>query len=836
MSDLRQASNGKWKIVGIKHDQPGISIPAEYTYNGSKKTFNITTSEKTIATDWETPLGEAIKLADITRTYTDVVDGNKIYRVKLPENFTIHPAGTPDPDPTISLKVSPTTTIPSTGGTIRYTATTTPADTEIEVKCSNNLSIIKTTKTGSFSVPANSSESQITYRVSAYCADNPSIIATGSVKQEAYVPPVEGTISVTPTSLDFDYLSGKQKTFTVNTTGVASVKLASGGTNGSKFSFTPLTGTNGTVFIVETKETNLSDQDYTGIVVVSDNDGVATAREITVNQKYEPIMQQFASTTFPATGGNILFTVHTDYDVVFRSVPDWITISLNGTTYAEGQRISSGVANNQTFTLTAAANTGDTRTVQATFNMGHYIGNELQNRVRYFNFTQGAAEPDVPTVVSTEMFVTPGELKLADNGNAQLQVIFRTNYSDGTSYDEDITSGAGVSYAVAGNTSLIDLTSMGEVTVKSNFTGDSTAYIVVSYPGHGVEPVRVDVTVYSYFIRIPSPYATTSWVLNPSGGTSRFVVNSERVSKVNGETISEDFPVQYAYNGGNESQKYTDFSKSGDTVYYITFSYPESTSSELDEYGRFEIKVVATDSELGVTRTGRFALKYYEPVSAYWGTSGVETTHMFSSVASQYQAKIFATSYWSASTISPWLSISPETGRGNSTIIVTCEENTKNIFRSGSISIIGVDNSCSSRTTLHADQYKSGDEQPDYEDDTIACDVNLSNYDEYGHDYSNSMTVNFELLSLNGYSQQTGFTWAHDTVMPFDLGIRYRDEGTPLTLRIGSNIPCDVKVTYGVQQQPITRTILESGSMEFNFNFEHSASFEIDINVIQKNA
>ena len=57
MSDLRQASNGKWKIVGIKHDQPGISIPAEYTYNGSKKTFSITTSEKTIVTDWETPLG-----------------------------------------------------------------------------------------------------------------------------------------------------------------------------------------------------------------------------------------------------------------------------------------------------------------------------------------------------------------------------------------------------------------------------------------------------------------------------------------------------------------------------------------------------------------------------------------------------------------------------------------------------------------------------------------------------------------------------------------------------------------------------------------------------------
>lgn len=825
MSELRQTANGKWNIVDICHDQAGITIPAKFTYNGVTKSFNITTHKKTIATEWETPVGQAISLDDITRVYTEVKVGNKIYRVTS-ENFKIVPTIT-------SFVVNPIS-LPAEGGDINYTVTTNPSNATVRVKCTS-FSTTKSTKTGKFSVPANTDgPDPKTFTLSAWCVDNASAIHTKNVTQPKQTEPVEGTISVTPTSLDFDYLSGKQKTFTVNTTGVTSVKLASGGTNGSKFSFTPLTGTNGTVFTVETKETNLSDQDYTSIVVVSDNDGVATAREITVNQKYEPIMQQFASTTFPATGGNISFTVHTDYDVVFRSVPDWITISLNGTTYTEGQRISSDVADNQTFTLTAAANTGNARTVQATFNMGHYIGNELQNRVRYFNFTQEAAEPDVPTVVSTEMFVTPGELKLADNGNAQLQVIFRTNYSDGTSHDEDITSG--VSYAVAGNTGLIDLTSMGKVTVKSGFTGDSTAYIVVSYPGHGVEPVRVDVTVYSYFIRIPSPYGTTSWVLNPSGGTSTLVVKSERVSKVSGTTISEDFPVQYAYNGGNESQKYTNISKTGDAVYYIDFSYPESTSSELDEYGRFEIKVVATDSELGVTRTGRFALKYYEPVSAYWGTSGVETTHEFSSAASQYQAKIFATSYWSASTVSPWLSISPETGRGNSTIIVTCEENTENISRSGSVLIIGTDNSCSSRTTLYADQKESGDEQPDYEDDTIACDVNLSNYDEYGHDYNNSMTVNFELSSLNGYSQQTGFTWIHGTNTPFNLGIRYRDEGTPLTLRIGSNIPCDVEVIYGVKQQPITRTILENESVEFNFNFEYDASFVININVKQKNA
>lgn len=312
MSDLRQASNGKWKIVGIKHDQPGISIPAEYTYNGSKKTFNITTSKKTIPTDWETPLGEAIKLSDITRTYSDVVDGGKIYRVKLPENFTIHPADTPEPDPTITLKLSPTTAISSGGGTIRYTATTTPTDTEIEVKCSNNLSIVKTTKTGSFSVPANSSESQITYYVSAYCADNPRIIATGSVKQAAYVPPVVDEFSVSQIQSSFNYGGGTlADAFTItNPQGHAWTSSAP-----DWVELTPDNGNSTTGIYLEVQgRDDGGTQERTGNIIITD---AATSKEytVTVRQKGEEEDQfnvtQISGYIFPYTGEtkNSFFTI-----------------------------------------------------------------------------------------------------------------------------------------------------------------------------------------------------------------------------------------------------------------------------------------------------------------------------------------------------------------------------------------------------------------------------------------------------------------------------------------------------------------------------------------------
>lgn len=102
MSNLRQTSNGKWNIVGIHHDQPGITIPATFTYNSSAVSFEIKWSEesaKTIETDWKTQLGVAIELDDIERVYTDVEADDRIYHVRLgiDEHFEIIPAPSGEP-------------------------------------------------------------------------------------------------------------------------------------------------------------------------------------------------------------------------------------------------------------------------------------------------------------------------------------------------------------------------------------------------------------------------------------------------------------------------------------------------------------------------------------------------------------------------------------------------------------------------------------------------------------------------------------------------------------------------------------------------------------------
>lgn len=151
------------------------------------------------------------------------------------------------------------------------------------------------------------------------------------------------------------------------------------------FWYNPTTGNGSTAVSVSADTMNGSQADRLSTITFTDGSATKT---VSVRQKYMPYKQQFESTTFPAAGGDIYFTVHSEYDVVFRSVPDWITISREGTVYSEGQRISSGAVDNKTFTLTADANTGNTRSVGNTFNMAHYIGDEMQRYYSYFSFSQ----------------------------------------------------------------------------------------------------------------------------------------------------------------------------------------------------------------------------------------------------------------------------------------------------------------------------------------------------------------------------------------------------------------------------------------------------------------
>lgn len=424
MAILGQGNGGNWTLT-ISHNKTGIEIPATFTYKGASTSFTITDTEQTIETGWETPLGTAILLEDITRVYDEVVVGNRKYKVSS-DDFTIKAYEEEEHEISQTITVSPMNTRVSNGTPRQLTVTMHTYVDGVETATTNVTSAATYTRSNSAITVSNggkitwnnnsTAETTATVTVSYPSAGVEPVVVNVTVTGKAVEPEPEYNISVNPTSLAFDYLSNEEKTFAVNLTGITSVNITASGEHAEKFTVTPTTGANNTTVTVKTNETNSpmiagqSSHDYIATVTVSDkSEGTDKTGTVSVRQKYQPYMQQVNPTVFPATGGTISFTVHTEYDIVFRSVPSWITISLNGTTYSQGQRISSGVADNQTFTLTAEANTETTsRSVSSTFNMGHYIGNELQNRVSYFSFSQEAATPvyrsyEIPWEMATNL-------------------------------------------------------------------------------------------------------------------------------------------------------------------------------------------------------------------------------------------------------------------------------------------------------------------------------------------------------------------------------------------------------------------------------------------------
>lgn len=156
------------------------------------------------------------------------------------------------------------------------------------------------------------------------------------------------------------------------------------------FIYQPTTGSGSGTITVTANSNNGNRGDRTATLTVTNG---AVSKNVTIKQKYRPYFDQNGGSTIPATGGSIYYTVHTEYDVVFRSVPTWITITQNGTAIEEGQRLTPSQADNKTFTFTAEANTGTARTVGNTMNLGHYLSTGLCHYVSYFSFSQEGAAP-----------------------------------------------------------------------------------------------------------------------------------------------------------------------------------------------------------------------------------------------------------------------------------------------------------------------------------------------------------------------------------------------------------------------------------------------------------
>lgn len=141
------------------------------------------------------------------------------------------------------------------------------------------------------------------------------------------------------------------------------------------FRITPTTGGTGETTVSVTplsRNTGTADKNAT----IDFENGGATAN-VSLKHLFKPYISQ-SSTSFPATGGTINVSVYSEYDIVFRSIPSWITVSSGNTIVQENQRISASFLGNLpgVFTLTAQPNAGNSRSVSG-MNLCHYIGDTL---------------------------------------------------------------------------------------------------------------------------------------------------------------------------------------------------------------------------------------------------------------------------------------------------------------------------------------------------------------------------------------------------------------------------------------------------------------------------
>ena len=146
------------------------------------------------------------------------------------------------------------------------------------------------------------------------------------------------------------------------------------------FKLTPTSGSAGTTTVsVSAATTNTGTVDKAATATFINGD---TRTTVSLSHKFKPYITQ-GPTSIPASGGSITVYVYSEYDIVFRSVPLWITISSGNTTYSEGQRISASSLGTlpASFTLTASSNGGAERTIQYEgMNVCHYIGNTLMTQ------------------------------------------------------------------------------------------------------------------------------------------------------------------------------------------------------------------------------------------------------------------------------------------------------------------------------------------------------------------------------------------------------------------------------------------------------------------------
>jgi len=242
-------------------------------------------------------------------------------------------------------------------------------------------------------IPENTSTTprSVSFYLAHYLNGTRTVTGYISFYQDGAVVPADYNISLSPSVGSFDYLAGETGTTTVGLTGFTYATVSK---NGNDFSVNP-TGSvgSGTVLAIQTLTQNNTQADRTVTITAGQTNPDTQAyvsATYTGTQKYKPYFVQ-SSQIIPSSGGTITFTAHTEYTVFFNNIPNWITVTLNGSPVSAGNAIPASVADGATFVITAAANeTGQERST-SNFTMGC----SLEQIVQYFSITQQSGEEPV---------------------------------------------------------------------------------------------------------------------------------------------------------------------------------------------------------------------------------------------------------------------------------------------------------------------------------------------------------------------------------------------------------------------------------------------------------
>lgn len=303
-------------------------------------------------------------------------------------------------------------------------------------------------------------------------------------------------------SLQFDYDSNSSKTFTI-TTDCSNWSIAS---SSSAFSVSPSSGSGNATVTVTTTGSNMSgSNDITGTLTISSPE--CSSKTVSVSQKYFPSITQFGGTsTVPASGAVLTYVVHTEYDVVFRSVPSFVTIEdSNGNLITQGQTIPASRLDGTTVKITVAANpTSSTRPSEG-FNMGHYLNGTVARYTAPINFTQEAAEeaasilinPNSITLAPTETTATYTVTYTGITGNLTHSITGNVDVTSSTLTPIDSSSST-LTVVTANNTSTRSLNSTITVSGTSSLgaTITGTASLTKAGNTNGIIISPVETTVY----------------------------------------------------------------------------------------------------------------------------------------------------------------------------------------------------------------------------------------------------------------------------------------------------------------------------------------------------